>query len=129
MIMITDTNNEIRDKFKELELDLEKIDDLVKNNYISKNLGEYAKRLAVLDFSILEAFYYAENGNCQRTVESLAEAKIYCLEAIAGILFEFKYLKGSVHTIPDYYRRLFDIAKQRYDEAVNKLESILSGEN
>ncbi|MEK6830631.1 MAG: hypothetical protein AABX77_01230 [Nanoarchaeota archaeon] len=126
MIMIADPYKELQNKFKELEADVDKLEDLVEKGVISERLGEYAQRIAILDFAILEAFCHLRNGCYQKAAESLGEAKFYGLDPIAGLFFDVNslkdYLKGSITTQD---RELFKIAKQRYDEAYINIEVIM----
>lgn len=119
MTYFKDRNEEMKIEFEELKSNTEIVDNLVEDEFISKRLGEYIKNIADLDFSILEAIFFAEDRNEQGAAKNLINLRRYRLDNIANL-----FLDHNSSEIAKDYRPLFDLAKNRYDEAIIEITKI-----
>ena len=98
-----------------------RINNIVKQKFISKRLGSYLEELCLINFTSIESAAFAQQGDIERVGKSLADG-ILSLDRIASIYFNSSFLKN---VIPDYYQSLFDLAKERYKEFLVKSVKML----
>ncbi len=98
-----------------------KINNLAKKVFISERLGKYLEELCIINFISIESAVFAQQKDIEHTGKSLADG-ILSLNRIASLYFNPDFLTKG---IPDYYQSLFDLAKERYKENLDKYEKIL----
>jgi len=117
MIAIRDPVENLKNNFKKLKEDGKIIDELVNKKVISMNLGVYIKYLSFLDYLILRSSEAITFGDYKEAHRALSSAKYTTLVDIED-LFADKLDKGSCN-------ELYNIAKQRCDNAFNELNKYL----
>lgn len=123
-------------KLEQLKLDDGRVDELVKKRYMSKRFGDYTRQLLMLDFLAHESEVLARYGCVQKSIKSLTEMK-FKLDSVAGILIADGELETDTESDglrviknPNFdnvgrYKGLYDFAQQKYEDAVNRVSSIL----
>ena len=136
MVAINNPFDELQRKLDKAREDYQRLRELVKQGFISERLGEYSGYLLILNQLAYESEVYARFGDINRAGKSLADMKGY-LDGVAGVLLargkvQLTKIGGGLSIIqnPDFdnlekYRELYDLAKQRCDNAVSKCEQIL----
>ena len=86
---------------------------MIKEKRLTKNSAYYAEAIIRLDFTLREGVGLAEIGLIDRLAKVFAESKSL-LDVIA------------LHSISSGKRIYYDLAKRRYDKAVERAEQILT---
>jgi len=138
MVAMNNPFNELLIRLENRKKAVERINEIVKQRFISERFGDYAKQLVLLDQSADAAETYAKIGDSDKAIGSLLEMK-FGLDSVAGILMaagklETETMGNGLCVIknPNFnnfekYRELYDFAQQKYDDAVTKCSRILNG--
>ena len=106
----------MHDELDKLEKAVSRIKNAKTKGLISHRLAAYSACLAQIDFLDREASYYAMFGNTNGASQSLAEART----AIDTIYNTYN------PSVPFVQQSLVNFAKERYEQAVKKVERVLS---
>lgn len=117
-----------REQLDEMNQNTETLNGLVAKGVINRSFMDYLSNLMIIDFKIWEAGAYAQQGRFREATSSLVDAKL----TLDGIVIS--RISSSRRTnpkfrfgdqIPEYQQAIYDLAKERYETAVDKIEEVL----
>jgi hypothetical protein len=138
MVAINNPIDELQRRLETRRKASERITEIVTQGFISQRFGDYAQQLIILDHLADESETYARIGYQEKTMDSLLEMR-FQLDNVAGVLMAagkletekvgrgFCVIKNPNLDNMDKYRELFDFARHKYDDALNRCVQILGG--